>query len=757
MASTGSGAWAPSMGSGTGEEVVRTLSRAFSRRTQPAAYDSDDEVPISKAEDWKLMPQIRGFKAQDEKDQLKGRRLGVTWADLTVKGVGADAAINENALSQFNIPQKIKEGRQKTPLKTIIERSHGCLKPGEMLLVLGRPGAGCTTLLKVSAPVEAHRRTAAYDACKRRLGYAEVSGDVKFGSMTANEAKQYRGQIVMNTEEELFFPTLTVGQTMDFASRMKVPFHLPSTVKSHEEMRVIMRDFLMKSMGIEHKFDTKVGNEFVRGVSGDERKRVSIIETLVTRASVLCWDNSTRGLDASTALEYTRAIRALTDVMGLSCIVTLYQAGNGIYELFDKVLILDEGKQIWYGPAHEAKPFMEDLGFAYQDGANVADYLTGVTVPTERKIKPGYEDRFPRTNIDIQSAYERSDIRPRMAIEYDYPNTEQAKRCTADFTESIDWDKHKILPSRSPLTVSFYAQVKAAILRQYQLLWGDKATFIIKQGATIVQSLIAGSLFYNAPANSSGLFIKGGAMFFSLLYNTIMAMSEVTDSFSARPVLAKHRGFALYHPAALCIAQVAADIPILFFQITVFTLPVYWMTGLKATPAAFFTYWILVFAVTMCITALFRLIGAMFKTFDDASKVSGLLVTALIMYTGYMIPRPHFHPWFGWLYWINPLAYGFEAVLSNEFHGQHIPCVNNNLVPNGPGYIGTAFSACTGVTGAAMGASSLTGTQYLHGLWYEYAHLTTMPNYNATNDLRQVVCIWVGLGAGKTSRGRQVV
>lgn len=143
--------WAPAVSSGTGEDIVRTLSRTFSRRTEPRS-DSDSDVTeksISKAEDWKLMPVIKGVKAQDEKDHVKPRRLGVTWTNLTVKGVGADSAINENVLSQFNIPKLVKEGRQKAPLKTIIDDSNGCVKPGEMLLVLGRPGAGCTTLLKV--------------------------------------------------------------------------------------------------------------------------------------------------------------------------------------------------------------------------------------------------------------------------------------------------------------------------------------------------------------------------------------------------------------------------------------------------------------------------------------------------------------------------------------------------------------------------------------------------------------------------------
>lgn len=122
-------------------------------------------------------------------------------------------------------------------------------------------------------------------------------------------------------------------------------------------------------------------------------------------------------------------------------------------------------------------------------------------------------------------------------------------------------------------------------------------------------------------------------------------------------------------------------------------------------------------------TAFFRAIGALFTTFDGASKVSGFFINALIMYTGYMIQKPHMHPWFGWLYWINPLAYGFQALLSSEFHEKYIPCVGTNLVPFGPGYTDPQHQACTGVGGAVPGATYVTGDQYLHSLSYSHSHL----------------------------------
>jgi hypothetical protein len=279
--------------------------------------------------------------------------------------------------------------------------------------------------------------------------------------------------------------------------------------------------------------------------------------------------------------------------MGLATVVTLYQVGNGIYDLFDKVLVLDEGKQVFYGTREQARPFMEEQGFVYNDGANVADFLTGVTVPSERQIRPGFEG-FPRNNIELAQAYQRSSIKATMDQELSYPTSEEAKSNTQAFIEAVSMDRSKHLSKSSPFTVSFGQQVRACVLRQYQILWGDKATFCIKQGCTLFQALIAGSLFYNAPDNSSGLFIKGGSLFLALLFNALLAMSEVTDSFAGRPILAKHKNFAFYNPAAFCIAQIAADIPILLVQVTVFVVVLYWMTALKATAAAFFTAWYVV-------------------------------------------------------------------------------------------------------------------------------------------------------------------
>ena len=97
-----------------GNAIIRTLSNSpvFLERKPSRPYESDSESGanekiINTDGEWQMMPDLKAMQDQDQKDNIKDRKLGVTWKNLTVKGIGADAAINENFGSQFNIPRSI--------------------------------------------------------------------------------------------------------------------------------------------------------------------------------------------------------------------------------------------------------------------------------------------------------------------------------------------------------------------------------------------------------------------------------------------------------------------------------------------------------------------------------------------------------------------------------------------------------------------------------------------------------------------------
>ncbi len=230
-------------------------------------------------------------------------------------------------------------------------------------------------------------------------------------------------------------------------------------------------------LNISHTKDTLVGDHFVRGVSGGERKRVSIAEMMATRARVQCWDNSTRGLDASTALDFVRSLRVMTDVLGQTTFVTLYQAGESIYELFDKVLVLDQGRQVFYGPPGKARAYFEKIGYNALPRQTSADYLTGCTDVNERQFASGLSaDDVPSTPEDLEQAYidspfyaDNDEVLQKYKILMETERTDQEA-----FRAAVAADKKRGVSKKSPYTVGFMGQVIALTKQQFQKKLQDR-------------------------------------------------------------------------------------------------------------------------------------------------------------------------------------------------------------------------------------------------------------------------------------------
>lgn len=169
-----------------------------------------------------------------------------------------------------------------------------------------------------------------------RESFDEVIGETRYGSMDHVAARRFRQQIMFNNEDDVHFPTLTVNRTMKFALRNKVPRERPDGQGSKEFVQE-QRDNILSALGIRHTTKTLVGNEFIRGVSGGERKRVSLAEVIAGQSPIQVWDNPTRGLDSKTAVEFARLLRREADMNQKTMVATMYQAGNGIYNEFDQV------------------------------------------------------------------------------------------------------------------------------------------------------------------------------------------------------------------------------------------------------------------------------------------------------------------------------------------------------------------------------------------------------------------------------------
>ncbi|KAH8703108.1 putative ABC multidrug transporter [Talaromyces proteolyticus] len=637
------------------------------------------------------------------------KRLTVTFRNINVHVTAPDMALGETLASVADPRQVLNNFRKdQRPKRTILKDVTGQVKPGEMLLVLGRPGSGCTSLLRVLS--------------NDRDSFDEVVGETQYGSMDHKEAKRFRQQIMFNNEDDVHFPTLTVNRSIKFALRTKVPRERPEHLKDEKEFVQQKRDSILESLGIPHTKKTLVGNEYIRGVSGGERKRVSLAEVMAGQSPVQFWDNPTRGLDSKTAVEFAHMLRREADENSKTIVATMYQAGNGIYDEFDKVLVLAEGRVIYYGPRHLARGYFEDIGFICPKGANIADFLTSVTVLTERIVHSGMENEVPTTASQFEAAYRKSGIYIEMIDGIVEPD--KLKSENDDFIMAVSKEKRKthIPRSQSPYTANLRDQIVACTIRQFQIVMGDRLSLAIKVGSAVIQALVCGSLFYNLELDSSSIFLRPGVLFFPVLYFLLESLGETTGAFMGRSILARQKRFAFYRPTAFCIANAITDIPIVILQVSCFSLILYFMTSLQRGAGKFFTFWVIVCVNTLCSMQLFRTIGALCRKFGNASKMSGLLSTVFFVYGGYLIPFNKMHVWFRWIFYLNPSAYAFEALMANEFSGLKLRCVEPDYIPYGIGYsdFGSANRGCSVIGSNDDGI--IDGADYIRDQYHYSSH-----------------------------------
>ncbi|CAG8950647.1 hypothetical protein HYFRA_00002856 [Hymenoscyphus fraxineus] len=702
--------------SGLRRLVTGASGRSHAAPTEPERDPAEIEEPkkpesLDEDEDFELSEFLKDGFFEKRQQGKSAKKVGVVYKNLTVEGVGATATFVKTLpgavmgtfgpdfyklLSRFVpfLPQLGSQGER----RDLIHDFSGVVRDGEMLLVLGRPGSGCSTFLKAIS--------------NKRDSFAGVNGEVSYGGIPAKEQREkYRGEVVYNEEDDLHFPTLTVEQTLDFS--------LSNKTRKHEKGDIpVIIGALLKMFGITHTRHTLVGDAFVRGISGGERKRVSIAETLATKSTVVSWDNSTRGLDASTALDYANSLRVMTDISNRTTLVTLYQAGEGIYELMDKVLVIDEGRMIYQGPANEAKRYFEDLGYHCPDRKTTPDFLTSITDPEERKFRDGFEGPIPKGPIELEKAFKESESYKNVLLDIESYETMLRESDHADareFKQTVEEGKSKRVSNTSPYTVSFVRQVLACTKREFWLTWGDKTSLYTKFFVIISNALIFGSLFYGQTADTMGTFSRGGTLFFSILFLGWLQLSELMKAVGGRAVIARHNDYAFYRPSAVVIARVLQDLPQLLLYVIPFSLIMYFLTGLDLVVGKFWIYFLFIYTTTICITALYRMFAALSPTIDDAVRFSGTGLNLLIIYTGYVIAKPLLiskYIWFGWIYYINPVAYSFEAVLTNELSNKRLECSPAQIVPSGPTYNNPLYQGCA-TPGAQIGSLSVSGATYL--------------------------------------------
>jgi ATP-binding cassette, subfamily G (WHITE), member 2, SNQ2 len=212
-----------------------------------------------------------------------------------------------------------------------------------------------------------------------------------------------------------------------------------------------------------------------------------------------------------------------------------YQAGEGIYDLFDKVLVLDQGRQVYYGPPSEARFYFENLGYRNLPRQSTADYLTGCTDPNERQFAPGRSDRdIPSSPQALESVFFTSPTFYALqdSLEKYKDHMEHDKADQEAFRTAVDADKKKGVSKKSPYTLGFTGQVRALTIRQFQMKMQDRFQLFTSLGLSTVLAIVIGCSYIDLPLTSAGAFTRGSVIFVALLTTCLDAFGEVRTTSS---------------------------------------------------------------------------------------------------------------------------------------------------------------------------------------------------------------------------------
>ncbi|KAM5353211.1 hypothetical protein ACJZ2D_016892 [Fusarium nematophilum] len=683
------------------EETIAELHNAITNRSDPVTSKLGRYLRDEQPSRIQAFPLSVCFKSVSTYGRPRGIKPVKTlkhaiWRTLTFQDV------YEWTFKRLISPDKVESGQ------ALLRDFSGVVQNGEMMLVLGNPGAGCSTFL----------RTIGND----HSSFLGVKGHIDYSGLSPETIlNRFRGAVAYIPEDDIHLPNLTGRQTLEFALQSK-------TAKRWSDQIPRFLDEFAKAFGMTHSMNTVVGNEFIRGISGGERKRISILEALASGASVQAWDGSTRGLDASSALDYIKSLRLITDACQRATIVSLYQASDTIFNLMDKVMLIDQGRMLYQGPATTTEAYFNALGYYRPPRQTMSDFLTSIASGNVANIQGGNEPSVPRSAVELEKAFRVSqafrDIQHQIhlyetGLENRRSSSQTSGGDTVLITEALGrlskQQKSKYVATGSAYNTSFFRQVLWCARRELWHLNGHRAPLISKFVCVFVCAFLLSSMFYNMPDDTDGVYSRGGFCFYAAGLVAWFQLGELESAFTGRKVFSRQKRYAMVRPSAVVVGKTLMDIPTVFLQTTLFSLISYFLSGLRVEAGSFFAFLSAIFLCTMAYTASFRVFGAASSRLEVALRYCGLFLIVAVACGGYLRPIGQMIsdvPWVGWLGYLTPGIYAFEILMVVEFHGREFPCTPTSVIPAGTAYANPSFQVCA-QRGISPGQLSLQGDDYV--------------------------------------------
>ncbi|ESL06835.1 hypothetical protein TRSC58_05484 [Trypanosoma rangeli SC58] len=572
----------------------------------------------------------------------------------------------------YTLPGSRFAAEEEARARTLLHRVNFTVHSGEVLAILGPSGAGKTTLLDL--------------LCVRRK-HGVTTGTISFNGTPITTAapkfiKQYRNIIGYVSQEDTLLPALTVRQTIEYAARLKLPQAFSNTT-----IKSIVRHMIeaLKLQQCEHTVIGDGGG--LRGVSGGEKRRVSIAVELLANPRILFLDEPTSGLDAVSAKRVVESVVELAKESPMRAyaphyfafkplvIFSIHQPSQEIFELFDKLLLLSRGVSVYCGPARTAAATLEKrlqhimgnerLIPRREEHPNHAEYLM--------KLEEILDDT---TRMEVQAADEAA--APKLMA---HEGTEFFQQSLENTSENGANESEPLVMGEDILrTTSAFRGYYSNVYQQLTLLTSRAACCLISSfhllvchaAVTACVGVLMMVLYHEQALDLPGALNRAGSITFMLLVVSFVSLSCLEQLVAERKLFVLEQENGFYQTLPYLLSKILIDIiPLRVVPAMVLASLIYFPMGLRVDDGVhFFWFVVVVVLFSICITLIILCIGIVTGSFGSAALLSSVVILWNFVFGGFLVQSETVPVGLRPFQAFSPFFLAFEALLVNELDGQ---------------------------------------------------------------------------------------
>ncbi|GMN39040.1 hypothetical protein TIFTF001_008276 [Ficus carica] len=547
-------------------------------------------------------------------------------------------------------PESPARDNSKNNTKILLNDISGEAREGEIMAVLGASGSGKSTLI---------------DALADRIAKGSLKGSVCLNG-EALESRLLKVISAYVMQDDLLFPMLTVEETLMFSAEFRLPRSLS---KSKKRARV---QALIDQLGLRSAAKTVIGDEGHRGVSGGERRRVSIGIDIIHDPILLFLDEPTSGLDSTSAFMVVKVLKRIAQ-SGSIVIMSIHQPSYRILSLLDRLIFLSHGQTVYGGSPAKLPLFFSEYGHPIPENENRTEFALDLI--RELEETPGGTKTLVEFNKSWQkNSTDRSDYynSNRVVNLKDAINASISRGKLVSGAPPSDSNKSSFSSSSSSSSFQTFANpfwIEMAVISNRSMTNSRRMPelFGIRLGAVLVTGIILATMFWHLDNSPKGIQERIGFFAFAMSTTFYTCAEAIPVFLQERYIFMRETAYNAYRRSSYVLAHSLMSIPSLVFLSLTFAATTFWAVGLAGRLSGFFFFFFTIFASFWAGSSFVTFLSGVVTHVMLGYTVVVAILAYFLLFSGFFISRDRIPPYWIWFHYLSLVKYPYEAVLQNEF------------------------------------------------------------------------------------------